>query len=108
MITEDLVITEDPIVLVLEAILLILNQSLLLFDFDFFLIVYSAPNKKGLFDQKPEGIPEELLNSDGAMGAMAKLMNSNNTESKAIRRLLITNLPTDYQETVDVLLYYHP
>lgn len=42
------------------------------------------------------------------MGAMTKLMNSNNTESKAIRRLLITNLPTDYQETVNVLLYYHP
>ena len=37
------------------------------------------------------------------MGAMAKAMNSSEQESKVIRRLLITNLPTDYQEIVSFL-----
>lgn len=37
------------------------------------------------------------------MGAMAKAMNSSEQESKVIRRLLITNLPTDYQEIVSLL-----
>lgn len=63
-------------------------------------IIHSSSNKRQLFDQKPEGIPEELLKSDGAVGAMTKLLNANNQESKVIRRLLITNLPTDYQENV--------
>ena len=46
------------------------------------------------------GVPDELLKSDGAVGAMAKLMNSKDQDSKINRCLLITNLPAEYQESV--------
>ncbi|CBK21535.2 RNA binding protein [Blastocystis hominis] len=66
--------------------------------------------KKGLFDQKPEGIPEALLTATGTIGVLANTLNAKTAESKSILRLFITNLPTEYQDMklkdflVDVIL----
>ena len=98
---------EDHIVLVLEILVLILHLCMIFWLYSSFLTLYRHSSKRNLFDQKPEGIPEELLNSGGAMGAMAKAMNSSEQQSKVIRRLLITNLPTDYQEIVSLLRWYN-
>lgn len=102
MITEDPVITEDHVTHVQEVLLLAVNLRMLFL----IILIVSAQNKRGLFDQKPEGIPEEFLNSEGAIGAMTRALNSNAQESKSIRRLIITNLPTDYQESVYFSLFY--
>ena len=64
------------------------------------LIFCRHSSKRNLFDQKPEGIPEELLTSGGVIGAMTNMQNNGEQQSKVIRRLLITNLPHDYQEIV--------
>lgn len=99
MIVEDRVITEDRVIPVLEVPQVVATLSRLIA----LVFINSTQIKKGLFDQKPEGIPEELLNSDGAIGAMARLLNTNTQETKSVRRLIITNLPTDYQESVSLI-----
>ena len=60
--------------------------------------------KKSNFDQKPEGVPEELLTNAGTLGAMIKAYapgtSNPSVTSKIIRRLFVTNLPKDYQDIV--------
>lgn len=63
--------------------------------------------KKSNFDQKPEGVPEELLTNAGTLGAMMKAYapgaSNPSVTSKIIRRLFVTNLPKDYQDIVSLV-----
>lgn len=58
--------------------------------------------KRSNFDLKPKGLPEGMLDT-GTLGAMMKVYSSapgSSNSSKLIIRLLVTNLPSEYQEIV--------
>ena len=67
----------------------------------------SAPKKSRLFDQKPEGIPEALLNAGGTISSFAKSLATPSNQSKTVRRLFVTNLPAEYEDMVVVCCRCH-
>ena len=59
--------------------------------------------KKSNFDMMPEGVPENMFNT-GTLGAVMRNYavpgSGQSPASKLIIRLLVTNLPSEYQDVV--------